>query len=110
MLRADQALRVGDESLDPGGDRARLLLDVPPHRGYLTVQATPVLVHGSLNQTPALAKFTLYPGASPANLALEAIAGGGAATLVALELAVEGGAAAVLGGEPLDGRDDVVAR
>ena len=102
-LGADEALCVGDESLYPGGDCARLLLEIPTHRGYLTAHSAPVLMHGPLDQTPTLPQLALYPRTRSPNLTFESIAGGGAATLVALELTLEGAAGAVLGREALHG-------
>ena len=109
MLRADQALRVCDESLDPCAHRVGLLLEIPSHGGYLTIQSAAILAHGLLDQATALAHLALHTRPRAANLALEAVAGSGAAALVALELALEGRACPVLGGETLDGRDHVVA-
>ena len=109
--RADDALlRVGDELLDSCANDAGLLLQVLADRAHLALEAPPVLLDGALDAAATLAQLALELGARLADLALEAVAGGRAAALVALDLALEAGARAVLGGEALDGRDEVVAR
>src|SRR5581483_11083197 len=61
------------------------------------------------NHTAALAHLPLDAGPRAADLALEPVARGRSAPLVALDLALEAAAGAVLADEPGDRRDEVVA-
>jgi hypothetical protein len=76
-----------------------LLLEILAHRAQLALDTTPILPNRALDQAPALPELALEPRARPANRALEAVAGGRAASLVALELTLERRTGAVLGRE-----------
>src|ERR1700679_3395696 len=108
--RGDPVLRLGDELLDPGADRAGLLLEVLAHRPDLTLDAAAVLLHRALDDRAALTQLTLELGPRAPHLTLEPVARAGAAALVALELTLDGGPGAVLGGQDLHGRDQVLPR
>src|SRR5882757_8336883 len=87
--RAEPVSRFGDELLDPRGERAGLLLQVLADRTELALDAAAVLLDRPLDAVTALTQFALELGPRAADLALEAVAGGGATPLVALELALD---------------------
>jgi hypothetical protein len=90
-------LGVRHQFLYPLAHDRRLFFKIFTYLTNLALKAAAVLLDGLLYDAPTLAQLTLELRPSPANLTLEAVAGRGAATLVALELTLEAGAGAVLG-------------
>src|SRR5579859_768813 len=105
LLGADQTLRVGDDLLDSGTNDTGLLAQVPADAADLTLKPPTVLTERALDQAAPLANLALEPGPGAPNLAFEPVAGSGAATLVALDLALDGRASAVLAEEATDACD-----
>src|SRR5690349_19392494 len=99
-------LGVGDELLDacrhPAG------LQVLADRAQLALDAAPVLLDAALDAVATLAQLALELGPGAPDLALEPVAGGHAAALVTPQLTLNRGLRAVLGGQALDRRDEVL--